>query len=117
MPEAGTSTTAYEYVILIGNKAASKKVYLTGFFTDIESDTYQDLLIETKESLGDVQVVVIGIEGGFDNAWFMQYTGVYNLSYDADKKGIRFPCYHWINKDKSVTTTSKSSKLHEKNVN
>lgn len=76
-------------------------------FTDIEAGTYLDLLIETTASLGNIQVVVVGIEVGLPNPWFIQYTGVYNLC-DDDIEENRFPCYHWIKADTSVTTTSKT---------
>lgn len=106
MIESGTSFTA-PYVVLVGNKAATEKIYLTKLGTDIEAGTYLDLLIETTASLGNIQVVVVGIEVGLPNPWFIQYTGVYNLC-DDDIEENRFPCYHWIKADTSVTTTSKT---------
>ena len=111
MCAGGSTRAACEYVQLIGSKGASAKVYLTGYFTDIDAGTYQDLTVETKESLGDIQVVTLGIDKNtwITNAWFAEYSVVYDLSFEADKTEKRFPCYHWINQDQSVTSTSKTS--------
>ena len=112
MIEAGTSRTAKEFVRLVGNKAASEKIYLTGIFFDIDRDEYFDLVVETKKSLGEIQVVNIGIDGGFENAWFVQYSVVYNFD-TYEEKETQFPCYHWIDKKQCVTTTSKTGKMHD----
>ena len=115
MVSGGSARAACEYVRIIGTKAASERVYLTGYFSDIDADTYQDLTIETNEVLGEIQVVVLGIEENswITNAWFAAYSGVYDLSYLADKKEKHFPCYHWINQGQCVTTTSNSSKFRK----
>ena len=104
---------ACEYVRIIGTKAASEKVYLTGYFSDIDAGTYQDLTIETNKVLGEIQVVVLGIDKNtwISNAWFAAYSGVYDMNKLGEGKEKRFPCYHWINQNQSVTTTSNSSKL------
>lgn len=113
MAEAGTSYSASEYVRLVGDKAASEKIYLTGIFSRIGSKTYIDLLVKTDESLGEIQVVNLGIEGGMgENAWFVQYSVVYNYDTAAGKES-RFPCYHFLNEDESVSTTSTSGNLCE----
>ena len=112
MAEAGTGYSASEYVRLVGDKAASEKIYLTGKFSRIGSKSYIDLLIKTDESLGEIQVVNLGIEGGLrNNAWFVQYSVVYNYNTAAGKEA-RFPCYHFLNKNESVSTTSKSGNSH-----
>jgi hypothetical protein len=111
---AGTDATAYEYVRLVGDRAASEKVYLTGFYYDVQAGTYVDLLINTQSDLGDIQVVTLGLEAKWDNAWFVQYSKVYKYS-DPRAQHVseaQYPCYHWIGKNKHVTTTSKTGKLH-----
>lgn len=105
---AGNNYAAHEYIRLIGTKGASEKVYLTGSFEYIAAGTYLDLTIETKGSLGEIQVLTLGIEQRIDDALFVDYSEVKDLSCQADDKETRFPCYHWISGNQSVTTTSKS---------
>ena len=111
MITAGTSMGELEYVQIVGDKAASKKVYLTGLLTKIDAGSCEDLTIETVKTLGKIQVVILGMdENLIDDVWFPAYSEVYYLSYQADQAQQRFPCYHCIKQDKSVTTTSKASK-------
>lgn len=113
MKAAGT-TGADVFVTLVGSKASTGKVsinsYLFHVFSGITADTVEDLIIETTKSLGDIQVVLLGIDGGewaLDNTWFVNYTDVKDLTTNAE---LRFPCYHWIGKNEVVSTTSKASK-------
>ena len=107
MSGGGTHITSV-YVRLIGNRGDSGNVSLTGFFsTGVSTGTFEDLLVETERSLGEVQVVIIGIKGALiDDAWFVEYSTVYDF---GSGKETRFPCYHWIKKNEMVTTTSKAS--------
>ena len=114
MREAGTTNYSV-YVTLIGSKASTGKVSLLTFFQylagGIGANTHMDLVIETEQSLGDVQVVILGIDGklALDNTWFVNYTKVYDML--KEKQEIEFPCYHWIEGNESVSTTSATSKL------
>ena len=111
MKDAGTSGRVDTFVTLIGTEGSTGKVSLLGtlryLFRGMDSGTYEDLVIETEKSLGEVQVVILGIEGSllaFDSVWFVEYSEVSDLT--KQDKAVRFPCYHWIKDVEYVTTTS-----------
>ena len=70
-----------------------------------------DLIVESREDLGDVLVVVLGNNNEwFTNhgtPWYVKYVAVYMYS---DNKEVVFPCYHWIGEEHIHFTahTSKS---------
>ncbi len=72
-----------------------------------------DMVIATEHSLGDVQVVILGIDGLLANlyTWYVDFMVVYDFlkEHDADRE-IEFPCYHWISGDGYVSTTAHTSK-------
>lgn len=47
---AGTDYGAGEFVRLVGDKAASEKIYLTGSLSNIDRDKYTDLVVETRRN-------------------------------------------------------------------
>lgn len=113
MPAAGTQG-ADVFITLVGSESTTGKVsiysYLRHLFGGIMSGTAEDLIIETEQSLGDIQVVLLGIDGGewaLDSTWFVKYTAVKDLGTGAE---VQFPCYHWIGKNQVISTTSKTSK-------
>ena len=113
MPAAGT-TGADVFITLVGSEATTGKVsiysYLRHLFGGIMSGTAEDLVIETEKSLGDIQVVILGIDGGnwaLDSTWFVKYTVVKDLGTGV---AALFPCYQWIGKNQVISTTSKTSK-------
>ena len=114
MAAAGTFG-ADVYFNLIGDKASTGKVsiYDTWYYlcSGISSNTFIDLIVETEKSLGEVLVVILGIDGGeiaLDSTWFVSYSVAYQLSTMVE---IQFPCYHWIGKDTSISTTAKTSEF------
>ena len=114
MSSAGTSDTGV-YIAVIGTNGSTGKVYLVGYLSSllggIDSSTHEDLIIETENNLGDVQVVVLGNDEGMwvpGASWFVNKTIVYGL---IDKTEEVFPCYHWIGDGDAISTTSKTSKL------
>ena len=102
---------------LIGSKKSTGKLplldikhYLEG---GIKSDTHLDLIVATEHSLGDVEVVILSIDGKFTNhySWFVDFTIVYDcFKNNCDDRKTVFPCYHWIKGNSSVATTAHSSK-------
>ena len=114
---AGAGTTGADvFVTLVGSKASTGKVsiysYLFSSLSGVVSGTCDDLIIETKGPLGDVQVVLLGIDGGdwaLDNTWFVNYTLVKDMTTKVE---THFPCYLWIGKNKVVSTTSKTGKIN-----
>ena len=114
MATAGTFG-ADVYFNLIGDKASTGNISIYDFWHyicgGISSNTFLDFIVETEKSLGEVLVVILGIDGGkiaLDSTWFVSYTVAYELSTKVE---IQFPCYHWIGKDTSVSTTSKTSEF------
>jgi hypothetical protein len=88
---------AYDTIVDTFRKCVNKVEY-----------TYDDLIIETEENLGDVEVVNLGINGRKKSQEFVDYTKVYDFS--KSRKESEFPCYHWIQGDHDVSTTSATSK-------
>ena len=107
------------FVNLVGTKGSTGKVHLHGITQclvgGIKKNTHQDLIIKTWATLGDIQVVILGIDGkiGLHNTWFVQYTVVYDFFGEHDKEGVQFPCYHWIKPNQTVTTTAATSECSE----
>ena len=80
------------------------------FFQHIDRNSYFDILIET-ENLGKVSVVQLGQHASVWNylakpSWFVDYVSVYDWTSTFTGK---FPCYHWIERGKHVSMTSKTS--------
>ncbi len=115
MKAAGTTGGVDTYITLIGTDGSTGKVSLLGvlrfLFKGMDSGTYEDLVIETEKSLGEIQVVILGIEGGrlaFNSEWFIEFTDVQDLS--KQNQSVRFPCYHWVKADEYVSSTSSAGK-------
>lgn len=111
MQAAGT-TGADVFFDLVGSKSTTGKVsiysYFTMTFSGISAKTCNDMIVETDKDLGEVLVVLMGIDGGgLDTTWFVDYAVV---KYIAEGVEAEFPCYHWIGKHQVVSTTSKTSK-------
>ena len=98
------------YACLIGNMGATGKICLSGL-GGVNTCTHQDMILETLETLGEIQVVAIGIDRApTDIALFVEYTSVCDFGSRNNLQEVTFPCYHWIKKNQMLTTTSKSSK-------
>ncbi len=73
---------------------------------------YEDLVVETSQDLGDVQVFIYGNDanytGMFNNEWYVEFSVVYPLN--STGKRTEFPCYHWIGDGETISTTSQASK-------
>lgn len=113
MAAAGT-IGADVFVTLVGSKGSTGKVsiysYLFHSVSGVSSGTCDDLIVEADEPLGDVHVVLLGIDGGnwaLDSTWFVNYTVVKDLSTEVE---THFPCYLWIGKNKVISLTSKTGK-------
>ena len=77
--------------------------------------THDDMIIETDEHLGDVQVVGVGLDYDLitkvedailDCHWYVDYISVFD--FQNNEMEIQFPCYHWLGyNNKEVTATFK----------
>ena len=111
MDTAGTTGGVDTYVTLVGTEGTTGKVSLLGtlryFFKGMDAGTYEDVVIETERDLGDVQVVILGIDGvrlAFDSNWFVAFAEVTDLSKQSQTE--QFPFYHWIKAGEYVSSVS-----------
>ena len=118
--QAGAGDSSSIFISLIGDKAKTGKIKVkarTGFpfFTKcyFQRSTYDDLVIESDEDLGDIQVVHAGLHfkksnySIFTPDWFIDYFTVAN--YQKMGATSDFPCYHWIGETvKRVEATSET---------
>ena len=101
---------------LTGNKGTTGEItvdakdgWLLFVKTFFKKSTYDDLVIECDEDLGDIQVVQAGLRYKrpldiITPDWYIDFFTVCNYQNTELKN---FPCYHWIGKSiKDVTATS-----------
>ena len=85
-----------------------------------QQGTYDDIIIETDQTLGDIKVVGVGLHQGWirwlvptllDHHWYVEYISIVDFKDEQSETEARFPCYHWLGYDnKEVTTVSKVCK-------
>ena len=110
---AGTTDTDV-YITLIGSKASSGKVGISGWLTALKGSynrrTFDDFVIECDGDLGSVLVVAVGNEkewlADFGAPWFVDFVMVNNFQSRINEE---FPVYHWIGDGDCVTCTSHTS--------
>ena len=109
------------FFTVAGTKSQSNRISL-GFFQRLaewdsfQEDTHDDMIIETDQHLGDIQVVGVGLEYDriaeieshnpiFQCHWYVSYVSV--IDFQNKRSEIQFPCYHWIGyTNKEVTAVS-----------
>jgi hypothetical protein len=112
--EAGTSSPGV-FICLIGENGRSGKLYLQSHLSLLKRGATQqsmldDMFIECSDDLGEISVVILGIEGSiFHYSWYVNEVGLYNLQ---SKKLEAFPCYHWIRHGDSATIVAKTGKYY-----
>ena len=110
---AGTSSPE-AFISLIGRSGHSGKLYLQGFLSllsgnTVHRDTWDNVIIESTENLGEILVVVLGIDKSLINdPWYVDEVGVYNFQ---SSKHDAFPCYHWIGNGDNVSITTRTGKF------
>lgn len=121
---AGTPDTG-AYITLVGSKGHSGKVQLQDFLSilsgkSLDKGRCSNIVIESSEDLGEVLVVILGIDESkpisrnpLADPWYVDDVGVYN--YQSKEQEL-FPCYHWINSGDSVSFTAHSSKIWGNNI-
>ena len=110
---AGTSYP-HVFICLVGQNGNSGKLHLTNYLSVIgidsmHKDTWDNVIIESSEDLGEILVVILGIGKGdlLKDPWYVNEVGIYNFQ---SKSQQAFPCYHWIQSGTSVSFTSKTGK-------
>ena len=112
------------FFTVAGTKSQSNRISL-GFIQRLaerdsfQEDTHDDMIIETRQHLGDVQVVGVGLEYDWiakvtssllNCHWYVNYINI--IDFQNNKSEVQFPCYHWIGyNNKEVTAVSKVGML------
>ena len=109
------------FFTVAGTKSQSNRISL-GFLQRLaerdsfQEDTHDDMIIETDQHLGDIQVVGVGLDYDwiadieshnpfFQCHWYVSYVSV--IDFQNRRSEIQFPCYHWIGyTNKEVTAVS-----------
>ena len=114
---AGTPHTG-AYITLVGSKGHSGEINLQNFLSmlieqSLDKGMCSNFVIESSGDLGEVLVVILGIEkrklsNTLADPWYVDDVGVYN--YQSKRQEV-FPCYHWLNNGDSVSFTAHSSKI------
>ncbi len=104
--DAGTSGNAY--VMLVGDKGKTGKLWLRGWLDfRVCGESFDNLTVESNDNLGNVLVVVVGCDSGwFEDEWYVSFVTVANMQ---SKSVDQFPCYQWIDGDSSVSITASTS--------
>lgn len=115
--QLGAGTNDPEVCIcLIGSNGHSDKIYLQSLLSmraltgqTLHRGTWDNLIIESSGDLGEIQVVILGINkvDFLSASWYVNEVGIYNFQ---SKNQEAFPCYFWIGNGESVSFTSKTSK-------
>ena len=110
------STNEGIWLQIVGEKACSGVINIGSAFSIIESfqcQTYDDVMIECEEDLGDILVVDVGNNkaalGILKTSWYVRYLMVKSFQSQQNEE---FPCYHWIGVDKYASCTAKASEKH-----
>ena len=80
-----------------------------------KENTHDDMIIETDQHLGDIQVVGVGLDYDviakvedaiLDCHWYVDYISI--IDFQNDQSEVCFPCYHWLGyNNKEVIAVSK----------
>ena len=113
---AGTPDSG-AYITLIGSKGHTGQVNLQSLLTilqgqSLDRGTHYNVVIESNGDLGEVLVVILGIEeesklsNTMADPWYINDVSVYNYQ---NRQCEMFPCYHWLNSGDSVSFTAHTS--------
>ena len=113
---AGTSIPNV-FICLVGSNGHSGKLCLTSLLSllpgqGVHKGMLENLLIESDEELGEIALVILGIDKGIldpliHGTLFVNEVGVVNRQTNIQDA---FPCYHWIKSGQSISIASKTGK-------
>ena len=121
--QVGSSATSLDvFFTLFGHKSETNKIslgLLEWITTDsFHKDTHDDMIIETDDHLGDIQVVGVGLKDDLvaklkadllNCYWYVNYISI--IDFQDNEAEIHFPCYHWLGyNDKELTISAKICK-------
>ena len=125
--QQGSSAKARDvFFTVAGTKSESNRISLDlkqrlFKWDSFQEDKHDDMIIETDQNLGDVQVVGVGLEhdviAGVEShnpiyqcQWYVNYVSI--IDFQIGQSEVQFPCYHWIGyTNKEVTAISKVGTL------
>ena len=117
--KGSSATTRDVFFSLTGTKSQSERISLglvqSLFAMDsFNKSTYDDMIIEADQNLGDVRIVGVGLRNDMiskivdfvvDCHWYVEYVSI--IDFQNKKAETQFPCYHWLGYDnKEVTAVS-----------
>ena len=118
--KACSATARDVFFNVTGTKSQSDKMSLGLLqrlfaMNSFQESIHDDMIIETDEHLGDIQVVGVGLEYDLitkvedailDCHWYVDYISI--IDFQNNQSEVQFPCYHWLGyNSKEVTATSK----------
>ena len=118
--KACSATARDVFFDVTGTESRTNKMSLGLFqrlcsLDSFKEDTHDDMIIETDQHLGDIQVVGVGLhydlitkveDAILDCHWYVDYISI--IDFQNEESEIQFPCYHWIGyNNKEVTAVSK----------
>lgn len=128
--KACSATAKDVFFAVSGTKGKSDRISL-GLFQRLRAlnsfhrDRHDDMIIETDQQLGDVQVVGVGLHYDLitgkvedilagkvedDCHWYVDYISI--IDFQNNQSEVQYPCYHWLGyNNKEVTAVSKVCKL------
>ena len=125
---SATTQDVFLHVTVTGTKSKTDKMSLVslGLFQRLralrffQQGTYDDLIIETDQHLGDIEVVGVGLRYDWirwltsallDRHWYVEYISIVDFKDEQLVTETQFPCYHWFGyNNKEVTAVSKVGK-------
>ena len=110
---AGTDDTDI-YITLTGSKASTGKVGISSWLKVLKGNfnrrTFDDLVIECDDDLGQVLMVTLGNDKDWliqvDSPWYIEFVTVHNFQSTLNEE---FPVYYWIGDRDYVTCTAHTS--------
>ena len=117
--KGSSATTRDVFFSLTGTKSQSERISLgllqSLFAMDsFNKSTYDDMIIETDQNLGDLKIIGVGLRNSMvnnlvdfvlDKHWYVEYVSI--IDFQNNEAEIQFPVYHWLRYDnKEVTAVS-----------
>ena len=102
--------------LLVVQAGHSGKLYLTSWLSLLPGmgihKGMMKTVIESDEELGEIQLVILGIDKSFLDTFIYGtiYVNTVRVVNRQTNGHGSFPCYHWIKSGQSVSTTAKTGK-------
>lgn len=123
--KACSATARDVFFTMTGIKSESDRISLDLFQrllkpNSFKEGTHDDMIIETDQHLGDIQVTGVGLKYDvftkvesalLDCHWYVDYISI--IDFQNNRTETHFPCYHWLGYNNTeLTAVSKVGKQH-----